>query len=112
MEIQTERPNETTLILHISGRFDAHTVGQVKALWLADEKIQTVVADLANTTFIDSIALSVLISGLKTVRQRKGEFVLANPAEVVQVILELTSLDRVFKSAPSVSEALQLAEQP
>jgi len=109
MDLQLERPNEKTLVMHINGRFDAHTIGPVKAAWLADEKTKAIVVDLANTTFIDSTALSVLISGLKTARQRSGEFVLANPAEVVSVILELTSLDKVFKTAASVEEAIQLA---
>src|SRR5258708_31992971 len=81
MELRTERPIKSTLVLHIDGRFDAYTVGDVKATWLNDESIKFVVVDLSGTTFIDSMALAVLVSGLKVLRQRGGDFILAKPAE-------------------------------
>src|SRR5258708_29205321 len=107
MELRTERPIKSTLVLHIDGRFDAYTVGDVKATWLNDESIKFVVVDLSGTTFIDSMALAVLVSGLKVLRQRGGDFILAKPAEAVSIILELTSIDRAFNVVGSVDEGLR-----
>src|SRR5262249_786579 len=73
------------------------------------DSVKFVVADLSETTFIDSMALAVLVSGLKVVRQRGGDFILASPAEAVSVILELTSIDRAFNVVGSVDEGLKLA---
>jgi anti-sigma B factor antagonist len=109
MELRTERPDNKTLILHIDGRFDAYTVGDVKATWLNDDSVKFVIADLSATTFIDSMALAVLVSGLKVVRQRGGDFILAKPAQAVSIILELTSIDRAFNVVGSVEEGLRLA---
>jgi anti-sigma B factor antagonist len=108
MELRTERPVDGTLVLHIDGRFDAYTVGDVKATWLTDDSIKFVIADLSATTFIDSMALAAMVSGLKVVRQRGGDFILANPAEAVRVILELTSIDRAFRVVGSVDDGLSL----
>ena len=109
MELRTERPVNSTLVLHIDGRFDAYTVADVKATWLTDDSIKFVVVDLSGTTFIDSMALAVLVSGLKLVRQRGGDFILAKPAEAVSIILELTSIDRAFNVVGSVDDGLRLA---
>ncbi|MBN1201622.1 MAG: STAS domain-containing protein [Anaerolineae bacterium] len=108
MELKKEQPDDVTLVLHIGGRFDAHTMEEVKACWRSDDAIRHIVVDLSQTTFIDSIALATLISGLKTARKRGGNLVIANPAEAVKVIFELTAMDRALTVTSSVEEALAL----
>ncbi|MBX3082886.1 MAG: STAS domain-containing protein [Anaerolineae bacterium] len=108
MEIQTEQPNSQTLVLRLSGRFDANTIGDVKSRWTAQDVIHYVIIDLSGTTFIDSMALATLSSGMKTTRQRGGELLLVNLSEVARVIFELTSMDKAFRILPTVDEALTL----
>ncbi len=105
MELQTKQLNPQTILIHINGRFDAAVVEQVKRIWIENVDIHFVVADLSETSFIDSIGLATLVSGLKTTRQRGGELILLKPTEPVKVILELTRMNIVFKIASTVQEA-------
>ncbi len=105
MELQTKQLNPQAILIHINGRFDAAVVEQVKRIWIENADIRFVVADLSETSFIDSIGLATLVSGLKTTRQRGGELILLKPTEPVKVILELTRMNIVFKIAGTVQEA-------
>lgn len=105
MELQIKQLNPQAVLIHINGRFDAAVVEQVKRVWIEDEAIHFIVADLSETTFIDSIGLATLVSGLKTTRQRGGELILLKPTEPVKVILELTRMNIVFKIVTTVEEA-------
>ena len=65
-----------------------------------------IVVDLTDTTFIDSSGLGALVAGLKTTRAAGGDLRLAcAPAQVVTA-LELTNLNRVFRTYTSVDESL------
>jgi anti-sigma B factor antagonist len=55
-----------------------------------------VVVNLSGVTFIDSAALSALVSGLKRCRMGKGELYLCCLQQPVRVIFELTRLNRAF----------------
>ncbi|MBI5930604.1 MAG: STAS domain-containing protein [Chloroflexi bacterium] len=105
MELQTKQLTPEAILIHINGRFDAAVVEQVKRLWIENEEVHFVITDLSETTFIDSIGLATLVSGLKTTRQRGGELILLKPTEPVKVILELTRMNIVFKIAPTLEEA-------
>ena len=108
MELKTSFPSVNTLVLTLQGRVDASTIDQVKSTWNTAEQVQSIVIDLSQTTFIDSMGLAALVSGLKTARQRGGRFVIAAPSEPVRVILELTAMDRAFEIAQTIEAALSL----
>lgn len=57
------------------------------------------VVDLAGVETIDSVALGVLIAGLKSARKNGGDLRLASPSERVEKILTLAGLKHIFKSA-------------
>jgi anti-sigma B factor antagonist len=105
VELQTEIIGADSTLLRINGRLDAATVDQVKRVWIEAEAIRHIVADLSQTSFIDSIGLATLVSGLKATRQRGGELILLNPSEAVKVILELTRMNIVFKIVSTIEEA-------
>ena len=107
MQLTTSNPDQHTLLLGIAGRFDAHTVTEVKAAW-ADPAHKNIVIDLSQTVFIDSMGLAALVSGLKTARERGGTLILASVSEVTRVILELTKMHLAFTITPTVQEALDL----
>ena len=108
MELKTSFPSVNTLVLSIQGRVDASSIDQVKATWITAEQVQSIVVDLSQTTFIDSMGLAALVSGLKAARQRGGHFVIAAPSEPVRVILELTAMDRAFEITQTIEAALTL----
>ncbi|WP_411734260.1 STAS domain-containing protein [Paeniglutamicibacter sp.] len=64
-----------------------------------------IVVNLAQTTFMDSSGLGALIGCLKTARQAGGDLRIAAVQPQVQMVLELTSMDRVLTSYASAEEA-------
>lgn len=65
------------------------------------------VVDFANTGYIDSSGLGVLVSLSKKIREQGGELRLANLNEDLRTLFELTKLDTLFRIAGSREEALQ-----
>ena len=55
-----------------------------------------VTVDLSDLAFIDSTGLSVLITGLKDVRQAGGDMALRSPSPATRKVLEITGLTEVF----------------
>lgn len=105
MQLQT-RSADNVLILTPAGRLAANTHEQLKAAWLNDPDWKYVIVDLSAVQFIDSIGLATLVSGLKTARQRGGDLLLVNPTNGIRIILDLTSMDRVFQVMATTEEAL------
>lgn len=52
--------------------------------------------DLSGVTYVDSMALSALVSALKLARKKGGKLVLLRPTPPVRSLLEVTRLDLVF----------------
>jgi len=111
MDITSQFPQEHILLLRIAGRLDASVVERVKSTWLGQPAIQSIVIDLSQTSFIDSMGLAALVSGLKAARQRGGQFVVAAPSEPVRVILDLTAMDRAFDITDTVEAALVVVDK-
>lgn len=65
-----------------------------------------IVVDLHSLPFINSSALSYLISAQKNMERQGGEIVLAQVQPAITKILEMTNLDVVFPSFQSVEEAI------
>jgi anti-sigma B factor antagonist len=65
------------------------------------------VIDFANTGYIDSSGLGVLVSLSKKIREQGGELRLAALNEDLRTLFELTKLDTLFKIADTRAEALE-----
>ncbi len=107
MEVKTRRVNNVT-ILELNGRFDSHTVPPIQDV-LQEAVLQEpahIVVNLARVHFIDSAALSTLVSGMKQSRQADGDLRLCNLQQPVRMIFELTRLDRVFEILSGEEEAI------
>lgn len=75
---------------------------------LLSEGITNFVIDLSETPFLDSAGMAVLVSLLKSARQKGGNVKLVWPKrEAVRRILNLTKFDRVFNMVESVEEAIK-----
>jgi anti-sigma B factor antagonist len=62
----------------------------------ASKGVHTILIDLEKVEFVDSIALSTLVRALKHALQAGGELALCSVQQPVQVIFELTRLDKAF----------------
>jgi anti-sigma B factor antagonist len=65
------------------------------------------VIDFANTGYIDSSGLGVLVSLSKKIREQGGELRLASLNEDLRTLFELTKLDTLFRIADTKAEALE-----
>ncbi|NJN72997.1 MAG: STAS domain-containing protein [Limnothrix sp. RL_2_0] len=67
----------------------------IKSLTRGD--VQTVLIDFAGITFMDSAGLGSLVLLLKTVRSYSATMYLCNVNPQIQMLFELTNMDRVFE---------------
>ena len=64
------------------------------------------VIDFANTGYIDSSGLGVLVSLSKKIREQGGELRLSSLNEDLRTLFELTKLDTLFKITDTKEQAL------
>ena len=65
------------------------------------------VIDFANTGYIDSSGLGVLVSLSKKIREQGGELRLSSLNEDLRTLFELTKLDTLFRIADDKEQALE-----
>ncbi|MEW6702497.1 MAG: STAS domain-containing protein [Bacteroidota bacterium] len=73
---------------------------------LLDEGKKNIIIDLAETKFMNSSGLGMLISGYTTVKNRGGVMKLANATEKIESLLVITKLITIFEHFTSVEEAV------
>ncbi|HEX3509377.1 MAG TPA: STAS domain-containing protein [Candidatus Dormibacteraeota bacterium] len=108
LEVQARQTDGGVTVLAPSGRLDVAGAPSLKEAVTEAVKTgpQKVVIDLEGVSFVDSTGLGSVIAALKLVRSSKGDLRLAAPNQQVRVVLELTTLDRVFPYFATVEEAL------
>ncbi|GIK27768.1 MAG: STAS domain-containing protein [Chloroflexi bacterium] len=101
-------PNKRAVI-HLSGRLDAHTAGNLRTLLqdTVNSGYVFLIVDLQQVNFVDSSGLSALVSGLRIVKERSGKLVLAHAAVQTQVALKQTRLNLVFPLYDDLNDALK-----
>jgi anti-sigma B factor antagonist len=65
------------------------------------------VIDFANTGYIDSSGLGVLVSLSKKIREQGGELRLSSLNEDLRTLFELTKLDTLFRIADTKERAVE-----
>jgi len=104
-----EREQGGVVILELTGKImggpDATLLNE-KLHDLIDKAKSKVVADLAKVNWMNSSGLGILIGGLTTMRNNKGDLKLANVTERIQSLLIITKLITVFETFQSVDEAV------
>jgi anti-sigma B factor antagonist len=97
-----------TMVLRVIGDADLHTAPRLREglSELVESGVTTVVVDLSDTTFVDSMALGVLLGAGKRLRAegRALELVVTRPD--IRRIFEITTLDRVFPLYATRAQAL------
>ena len=84
--------------VRLLGELDMSTAPQLRdeLLRLVSGGATMVTVDLSELAFVDSTGLSVLITGLKRLRQQGGEMALRSPTPGTRRVLEITGLTEVF----------------
>ena len=108
LEVQTRQVDSGVTVVAPTGRLDVAGAPALKdAISEAVKNGQPrVVLDLEGVSFVDSTGLGSVIAALKQIRSSQGDLRLAAPNQQVRVVLELTTLDRVFPYYSTVEEAL------
>ncbi len=109
MDLERDLPTPTSAVLRPRGRLNMVTAGDLKEVvdTTVAEGHRLVVVDLAETTFLDSSGLGALVGGLRTARTAGGDLRIARAPSQVTTVLQLTTMDRVFRNFASVDEAIQ-----
>jgi anti-sigma B factor antagonist len=108
LEVQSRQTDKGVTVLVPSGRLDvtgAPTLKDAISDAVKDGQPRLVI-DMEGVSFVDSTGLGSVIAALKLVRNSKGDLRLAAPNQQVRVVLELTTLDRVFPYYATVEDAL------
>ncbi len=112
---ETEHVRGTrAIVLAIHGDTDMHVVDELEARLaeVIDEAPDALVLDLSGVTFLDSMALGVLLSSLKRLRETGGQLRVVAPRPEIRRIFEVTLLDRLFDIDSTRDEALAAATAP
>lgn len=88
-------------VIGLSGDLDFHTARRLreKLLELHAAGANNVVLDMASLEFIDSSGLSVLVAGLKRLRNSDGNLSLRAVPQQTRCVLEVSGLSRVLSIA-------------
>ncbi len=95
-------------IIRPDGRLDAFQAPTLSGALAEHERanVRHIIVNMADVDFIDSVALSTLVQGLKHALQEGGDLYLCNVQQPVQIIFELTRLDKVFRIFDSEEAAV------
>jgi len=96
-------------VLSIEGRFDQNSADEAKAVlvkYAAGDDREYLVIDLNGVDYISSAGLRVLMIAAKSIADRSGTVVIANPTSVVREILEISRFHLLFTLYDSVGDAL------
>jgi len=95
-------------LVQISGSVDSLTCDEAQTF--LDGQIESgqmyLVVDLSQVDYLSSAGLRVLLSALKSARQRGGNLYLAGLQDNVRKVLDLAGFTSIFKIFPTVEEAV------
>lgn len=108
MSFQVSKVNDVTLI-EVEGQLIVGNRQELKqgVLDKLDSGDLKFVIDFANTGYIDSSGLGVLVSLSKKIREQGGELRLSSLNEDLRTLFELTKLDTLFRIADEKEQALE-----
>ncbi len=96
--VGAEELTEETHVVAVDGELDLYTAPDLEQALLSvlAAGARRVVVDLAMTTFIDSVALGVLVGAWKELRREDGRLAVVCGRDVAR-FFEVAGLDRVFQ---------------
>jgi anti-sigma B factor antagonist len=106
--ISRETVDDEIAVVSVTGYldFDAAPALKQRLVESIDAGCDRLVVDLAETGFIDSTAIGVLVGALKRIQESGGSLVVVCANENVQSIFELVGLDELIGLHPSRDDAI------
>jgi anti-sigma B factor antagonist len=108
MSFEVSKNGEVTLI-EVEGQLIVGNRQELKqqVLEQLEDGDQKFVIDFANTGYIDSSGLGVLVSLSKKIREQGGELRLSSLNDDLRTLFELTKLDTLFRITDNKQQALE-----
>jgi anti-anti-sigma factor len=78
---------------------------------LSSQEKNFVITNLANTNFLSSAALGVLLSANAMFEKHNGKLILANMSDYIRNLFSITKLDMIFEIFPSIYDAVKSLEK-
>jgi anti-sigma B factor antagonist len=96
------------VVVEVEGDVDLHSAPELRDRLnaLIGDGAERVVVDLSEATFLDSMALGVLLGAKREVADRDGMLELVVATDDIRRIFEITMLERIFRIHPTRAEAL------
>lgn len=109
--VEVARTNEGVVLVEVGGDVDLHSGPELRDRLgeVIGEGASRVVVDLSDATFLDSMALGVLLGAKKRLAAAGGDMRLVVPTSDIRRIFEITMLDRVFELHDSRGDAVAQA---
>ncbi len=84
--------------VQINGDLDCYTAPQLRSALLAlvEDGVRDVTLDIGGAQFVDSTGLSVLVGGMKRLRDSGGRMVVKSPTDATRKLFEITGLNSVL----------------
>lgn len=101
--MEYERAGDT-LFLHMPGEVDHHSSEEIRRIVeknLQESGIRRIVFDFAETTFMDSSGVGMLMGRYKRMRDRRGEVYISHAGYQIRRILRIAGMDRILAEWPS-----------
>ena len=107
MDFASENLGELVTVIRGDGRLNMVSAPRLREAVTAAVAAgrPRIVIDLSGIEFMDSSGLGALVGCLKTARQAGGDLRIARPSSQVQMVLQLSNLDRILTSYATPEEA-------
>jgi anti-sigma B factor antagonist len=107
--LDVERASGDVVVMSVEGDVDLYSAPELRdrLAGLSDDGASRIVLDLTHTTFLDSMALGVLLGANKRLLASGGQLELVVSTPDVRRIFEITMLDRVFTLHEAREHALR-----
>ena len=100
------------LVVHVQGQVDLYVASDLKERLVEaiDRAEGRVIVDVTGSTFLDSTAVSTLVSAHRRATRRGGRVVLVSTSDEIARTLSITGLDGILDVVGSVAQARTLLD--
>lgn len=108
METNVRHLAEGATVVALAGRLNMVSASGLRDTVdaLVEQGHALIIIDLTEVVFLDSSGLGALIGGVKATRRAGGDLRIAGASEQVQLVLQLTNMERILPPHPTIESAV------
>ncbi|HET9331733.1 MAG TPA: STAS domain-containing protein [Steroidobacteraceae bacterium] len=97
-----------TAVVRVAAEIDATNAEEIRSqlLSVVNQGASVMVVDMSKTTFCDSAGVSALVRAFRRATESGTKFRLVVTSPSVERVLQITGVDRLIDTYPTVTEAL------